>query len=120
MVSIVIRLIEADCKYVQKVVKHICSNWFLIWPKIFIRARFQRLQHFLYRLYFGEKRVGYLHRGVDNLFGKPVHHGKAGDRRSYTIRDKIAVFRYVSLQRPRGGGSFEGKHLVCMPWFVCR
>ena len=115
MVSIVIRLIGADCKYVQKVVKHICSNWFPIWPKTSIRAHFQRLQRFLYRLYFGEKRVGYLHRGVDNLSGKPVYHGKAGDRRLHTIRNKIIVLRYVSLQRPRGGGPFEGRHLVRMP-----
>lgn len=100
--------------------KHVCFDWLLNRPRAFIRTHPQRLRHLLRRLHFGKDRVGYLHGVIENLFDEPVHHGKAGDGHLCTIRDRIAVPKYMSLERLRSGSLFKSRRLLCVLWFVMR
>lgn len=82
--------------------------------------RSQTLWRLLCGLHFEKKYIGHLHEAVDNLSSELVHHGKAGNRRLYTIRDRIAVPRYINLEQPRDRSFFKGRRLFYMPWFFCR
>ena len=100
--------------------KHVCFDWLPNRPRTSTRMHPQRLQYFLCRLHFGEDRVGYPHRAVKNLFDEPVYHGKAGNGHLCAIRDRIAIPRYMGLERPKNGSLFKSRRLLCMPRFVIR
>ena len=100
--------------------KHVCFNWLPKWPRASTRMHPQTLWRLLCGLHFEKKCIGHSHEVVDNLSSELVHHGKAGNRRLYTIRDRIAVPRYINLEQPRGRSFFKGRRLFCIPWFFCR
>lgn len=72
-------LIGAECKYVQKIMKHICSDRFPNGSRVSTQAYPYRLWCLFCGLHFREEYVNYLHESVDNFSGGPVHYGKAED-----------------------------------------